>query len=330
MGKRTLARALLERAGAEPGARLIENLEAPDVSCAQGPRLVVTSARRSVCPPGVQLELGPLSFEAALELYEARSGRSGALERPDARALIAALDGWPLAIERAAERVQLHAEGALRSARGGLAEALGLSSLLSKLVADLAPDARTLLRGLARFEGSFELRMARALIDAPAEPALLALRDRGLVLEVRADAQSVMLRLPALLRAHLRARRAPLVAVGWAHALIQEAEQQRTLFYGSAPAVPAAWLRNYLPDLERLSQSPETPPALAARAALAAEPLITTSGSIGACVALLERACAAAEESGDERLLAEARWALAKAWVTRNCFEQSEGDLANR
>ncbi len=286
---------------------------------------IFTSPRRSWCPPGVQWELGPLDLDDALQLYFQRSGRP---ESAEARRLVGMLDGWPIAIEGAAERALLRSEQDLLSQQEDLLQTLGLLPLITSMLEALPEEARELLEALSRYSGAFDLKTATLLSRKDTERNLSILRDRGLVLEVPSET-SLRLRLPGLLRSHLQPRRGldPRSYTTWAETLIKEAEQQRSLFYGSTPAGPSAWLRNHLPDLVRLSEDAALSPALNVRAALAAEPLLTTTGSHTASLSLLDHAAMRAQESGDDQLLADTRWALGKIWVTRTCYEESEAAL---
>ncbi len=148
--------------------------------------------------------LGPLPEEDALDLLVERATAldpdlADVIAGEDGRALCAAVDGLPLALELAARRLRERPPAELVAALGGGGDPLGtgargpnprqrsVTAALRWSYDLLGSDEQALLDRLAIFTGSFDADLATALVArspdgvAPVGPGLDELRRQGLV-----------------------------------------------------------------------------------------------------------------------------------------------------
>jgi DNA-binding response OmpR family regulator/predicted ATPase len=178
---------------------------------APGLRLLVTSRQRLGLPGERCLSLAPLAVDPAADLYQdrARARSPGvSLDEVAVRALVERLDGLPLAIALAAERVRVLPPGEFLATLGGdLALLDGAGGPLSRVVggawALLSPGDRAAWVRLAVFEGDFDLPAAAAVLEAgglgPALAQLERLVERSVL---RCEGDPVRYRMLSVLRAH--------------------------------------------------------------------------------------------------------------------------------
>jgi len=156
----------------------------------RGPRVLVTSRVR-LALEGARVEVGPLDLDAARTLLNQRAGAlvgSEALAADEVEALLAALDGVPLAVELAAGRLRLFQPeelanapllDALADARRAPRHSSMRHALRSSWGALSAPGQRALAR-LSTFTTPFGRRGYQAVAGEPLE-VLEELLDASLV-----------------------------------------------------------------------------------------------------------------------------------------------------
>jgi predicted ATPase/tetratricopeptide (TPR) repeat protein len=143
---------------------------------------LVTSQRPLQLAGEVLVPLEPLALAPAVELFQARAVRPPTpAERPQVEALVARLDGMPLAIELAAARTRLLTVDRIHErlldrfrllAGGGPERPARHRSLRASLDGSwelLAPHAQRGLARLSVFAGGFALEAAEAVLDGDAD-----------------------------------------------------------------------------------------------------------------------------------------------------------------
>ncbi|WP_350279864.1 BTAD domain-containing putative transcriptional regulator [Kribbella sp. HUAS MG21] len=156
------------------------------LAAAPGLRVLATSREPLGLAGELVLEVPPLTTEAAVELFQARSGVSD-----DVTAICDRLDGIPLALELAATRVRaLGVQGLadrlddrfrlLSGGKGGPARQRTLRATIDWSWDLLDHDERRMLRRLAVHAGTFSLEAAAQVSELP-EHLVLALVDKSLV-----------------------------------------------------------------------------------------------------------------------------------------------------
>jgi predicted ATPase len=288
-------------------------------------RFLVTSLCRLGLQAETIYELPPLGLEEAVELYEERAGRLGEAiaDREAVEELVERLDRLPLAIELAAARArvlrprQLLARLADRfavlkdSSKHGRYESL--SDAIRCSFELLAPVEATALAECGVFAGGFTLEAAEAVLDlegldgpvAPVVDLLEALRDKSLLF--LDDGDPPRFRLLESVRAYARrelARTGRLAAAERRHALhfiaVGEGPSDGGLDDGRLRRVGAEASELLAAHRRHLDREP----ALAARAALALNPVVALRGPPTSEAGLLDHAVAAARRCRDSLLLA--------------------------
>jgi len=162
--------------------------------------LVTTSTRHLPVIEASRLELGPLEAEDALTLLDAltEASRGASLrdeEKSHAEQLVAALEGWPLALELAAARLRVLGPRALLYRLRGNLDLLkrrpvpgkhhALGAMLEHAWQGLEPSSQRTLAQVSVFVGGFDAEAADAVVRAgdgsSVLDALQDLRDRSLV-----------------------------------------------------------------------------------------------------------------------------------------------------
>jgi DNA-binding response OmpR family regulator/predicted ATPase len=158
--------------------------------CAPELRIVVTSRLALGLLSEHCLELGPMSVESGARLF---CERSGAPACPAVRALVARLDGLPLAIELAAarartlgpesllERIGERLDLLVRPFPGALSPHTTLRGAFDWSWELLSPAERRALAWLSVLAGPFDLVLARALLGEEGEPLVCRLEAHSLV-----------------------------------------------------------------------------------------------------------------------------------------------------
>jgi predicted ATPase/class 3 adenylate cyclase len=185
---------------------LLDNLEqvigpaAPVVSAwlsaAHGLDVIATSRMPLALSEEQVLELGPLSGDAAVELFARRAQRAlSDAERADARTLVERLDGMPLAIELAAGRASVlspsqileRLDQRLDLLKGDAADRTDRQATLRGAIDWswdlLSEDERSVFRQCGAFVGGFSLEAAEGVIACEADvvDALQALKSKSLL-----------------------------------------------------------------------------------------------------------------------------------------------------
>jgi DNA-binding winged helix-turn-helix (wHTH) protein/tetratricopeptide (TPR) repeat protein len=239
--------ALLVLDDADPDATGVVELAEAWAAAAPEARLVLTSRTRPAVEVVVPVDpLGPDDAAALLlERARARLPGFGADDPAAVAALVARLDGVPLALELTA--------AAARSPSASQLSATvvdpGMDAALERTWSSLAPGPRGVLAALAVFPARFSLEDAEVVAAVPdAMDALAALQDRALLVEHPNDAWSLFdaVRRFATARdpesfAAAEARRAALV--------LDRAEDALARLHGLGEADAVATLRRDLPDL---------------------------------------------------------------------------------
>ncbi len=239
---------------------------------------VLLGARRFL--PGIPtLAVDGLAERDALALLEALAGPADSLTAR--RALVAELEGNPLALELAARRLALLGTDALlRRLRDAGAGAGAVATALEASWKELPEALRRVLEQLSVFAGSFDVPAAEALVVASSEGQegtfilldhLAALQARSLLVTERAP-EGVRLRLAATVRgfaAEKCAARGDPASVFRRH---------RRYFTALAGDVPLPELGRLEPELRAAAQRAGAAEARA-DALLALRPLVLAGGS---------------------------------------------------
>jgi predicted ATPase/tetratricopeptide (TPR) repeat protein len=197
---------IVDQVGTAPGLLILDNCEhlveavadLVSVLVVRTPALRVLTTSRA--PLGIAAErvyqLPQLELDDAVELFDERASaaRPGArLDPGEVRALVARLDGLPLAVELAAAKVRVMSvaeiarrlENRFALLRGGTRDAPERHQTLLAVIDwswNLLDDAeRTALRRLAVFRDGFSLSGADAVVDGDALGPLSSLVDQSLV-----------------------------------------------------------------------------------------------------------------------------------------------------
>lgn len=145
---------------------------------------ILATSRRPVPRADAVMELGPLAPDAGARLLAASAGPRQRLdpEAPALRDLAEALDGHPLALVLAGERLRFLTPEQLQDADAPTRLLGGsLATSIDRALLSLSPAGRDGLGRLALFAGPFRLDDALALlVDAPMD-ALQELRDGSLL-----------------------------------------------------------------------------------------------------------------------------------------------------
>lgn len=274
--------------------------------------LVVTSRAYSRCPPlaaDAVRSVRPLSPEDTAKVFARLVGHH--VFEPDALAFTGGLGGL---IAEVAERSKT---APLLRIADDLACGRWTWSPLEEAIEALSPPVRNTLVRLARL-APVPRRTAELLLGAKSlERHLPVLEDRGWVW--RAD-QQLHVAAPRVL---LRSQRTPPWREDEAAQLVDEAVRRRARHYVQTSPEDLRWIRRFRSQLLEISTRERSRPELAARAAFALEPLLTTHGSMLDNVAILDHASELAHESDDRTLVSATAWAQGKAWLTRGCYERS-------
>jgi predicted ATPase/tRNA A-37 threonylcarbamoyl transferase component Bud32 len=316
-------RALLVLDGCERVEDAVRQAVARWLAAAPQLQVLLTSQQRLASRPDLTLtpyELGPLPLDAAAQVFVARARevRRDLLLQPEderVRAIVARLDGLPLAVELAAaqlERDSLEAVGAA-VASGRFPAGSPLAGLVNAALANLSPVERSAFEQCGVFSGSFSVAAAEAVVllprDAPRVRLVLqALADRSLVRRLGEDERGgqrygmfEVFRAQAL-AALRRAGQLEPVTARHAHYFTREGA---TWAAGAQGHLGSSFRRTISQELDNLlavhqralEALPMTPRegnhALAA--ALVAEPVLTARGPLGLLLSLLDSALAACE-----------------------------------
>jgi predicted ATPase len=292
-----------------------------------GPSFVIGSREPIGLAQEQVLVLEPLDDDDAVALYAARARRS--IDREAARALVRRLDRLPLAIELAAALAPVLSDDEIvaRLERGLLAIDTPSATLRATVrwSLDMLAEAEreTLLR-CGVFSGSFEARVAEAVVGRDVAAHLAALEKKSLV-RSEATSGAPRLRLYDAVREVAREE----LARGQAeiedrHARYYVGLVQRAL--DSADPALSRTLSDELGDLAAAAAHTSDP---AARATLALGIDLASTGQppTDAHLAMLGSAIAAAEGASDDELLARALLARARARRLVGEARAAVGDL---
>jgi predicted ATPase/DNA-binding winged helix-turn-helix (wHTH) protein len=309
-------------------------------------RWLVTSREVLGLPGERAIELGPLDAPSAVALFEDRAGASR--DRSNTEELVRRLDGLPLAIELAAARSdtltvpqlldRLDRRLDLLTRSGGSPRARSMRASLDASWDVLEAWEREALLQCRVFRGGFDADAAEAVIDLsdfPAAPWTLdvldRLRKRSLV-HRRADAATPRMGLYETLRSLLdekagtrdRDRAVRRRAAEW---FVGRAEGAASRIRSADGAAAAAWLERERGNLDAaLAVGLEEEPALAARVALALDPVLALRGRLDDRLTILGSAIEVADNAPAE-LRVRLREARARAILERASIEQAASDL---
>lgn len=289
----------------EPGAAVVSRW----LELAPQATILVTSRERLRLREERVVELPPLSEDdAALKLFEdrARAHRPDFAVKPEQRstlrAVVAALEGNPLAIELAAarvdvlgleglrERLNARLELLSRGARGNDRQA-SLSAAIDASWQLLDADQQRALSRLAIFRGGFSLAAAEAVVGSDALDRIQDLRDRSLVRPPRDGRFALYESIRAFALDALNADR-PEAERAHSTFFLELGQTQARRFHRDGGSVDAIALErdNLLAVFERAMDAGEHHHAM--RAALNLMPLLSTRGPARFHLGLLERASA--------------------------------------
>lgn len=309
-----------------------------------GASLLLTSRARLDLPPERAVHLSPLPPEHARDLLAARLPEGAQVEPAALDALLAALDGLPLAIELAAawldlvppeallERLQARLRILSRRGRQGPERHASLEAAMEVSWALLQPAEQQALGRLALFAGAFELAAAEAVLEAEAGPPALALLGRLRDASLVQTAPEHRFRLLETVRtfAAWRHRPDPEAALRHARHFLAEAlagalapEELRVAARRCLDLDPILGARlikathahdwRHLPARVALARVRrhraalgEAEPGLAASLAVAEGQWLSRGGSMAEALQVLAQAQALAQRSGDPRVEASA------------------------
>lgn len=315
--------------------------------------VLVTSRDRLTLVGEVVSEVGPLA-DAAVPLLLATAAKCGGAialrpeERAIAEAIVALLEGVPLAVEIAGARLPLLGAAALlerlrastaglrRDARGGPARHLSLDAAVDGSFAALRPHEQDVLAQLCVFHGGFTVAAAEAIVEvgrdgdgrgASALEVVAELRSRSLV-RTR-EVAGARFDLYASIRSFVeRARPGPIAAAAERHGKWFVAQAERAAEQAHRDPAAAAWLiaerENVLAVVTRvLSGGPVTARAAepALRALVALSPVLLAQGALGSVAALVAPLVERTRDSGADPRLA------ARAMVLRGAMRRDRGDV---
>lgn len=185
--------------GVAGAAGLVDRLR----ELAPAARLLGTSRVRLGARGEQGVEVGPLSEAEAAEVFVRRArrvpdGREHRSDDPEVLAIVAHLDGVPLAIELAAALTAVMDVGALRERlRVGLLQQRGggrhghLGVVIDQALRGLRPNERDALSVLSLFASGFDVEDAEGLLGDDAVGVLGALRDHSLLRQLPTDDRTV-------------------------------------------------------------------------------------------------------------------------------------------
>ncbi len=315
--------------------------------------VLVTSRDRLTLVGEVVSEVGPLA-DAAVPLLLATAAKCGGAialrpeERAIAEAIVALLEGVPLAVEIAGARLPLLGAAALlerlrastaglrRDARGGPARHVSLDAAVDGSFAALRPHEQDVLAQLCVFHGGFTVAAAEAIVEvgrdgdgggASALEVVAELRSRSLV-RTR-EVAGARFDLYASIRSFVeRARPGPIAAAAERHGKWFVAQAERAAEQAHRDPAAAAWLiaerENVLAVVTRvLSGGPVTARAAepALRALVALSPVLLAQGALGSVAALVAPLVERTRDSGADPRLA------ARAMVLRAAMRRDRGDV---
>jgi tetratricopeptide (TPR) repeat protein len=237
------------------------------------PNVLVTSRAALGVPGECAIEIAPLSAEQALALYTHISGAAD-------EAIVAKLDGLPLAIELAAARRSLLGAAELLAR---LDRKLDLLKPLRAAIASswdlLDDDARTVLRACAEFEAPFDLGLVEMTVGKDVLDGLESLHKSALLI-----AESGSLRLLEVVRDFSREERPP--PSGYAEAVLRRVRPLAEAAARGEAIDPELSLRRA--DLRRIAERAE--PALEGSPEACAELALAGDSAESAFALLLSRA----------------------------------------
>ncbi|MBS2015114.1 MAG: hypothetical protein JST00_19645 [Deltaproteobacteria bacterium] len=302
-------------------------------SAAPEAEIVVTSRERLAITGEVVHEVGPMDADGVALLVAAAAKRAAGFalredDVADARRVVAALDGLPLALDMAGARlplvgargvlaeVQASLESLRRDVRGGPARHATLEAAVRGSFDALAERDREVLAQLTVFRGGFTAESVAGVIEPGAGETAVAslarLRDRSLV-RMR-DAPSARFDLFASVRAFAaRQRPASVAAAAERHAAWFAMRATEAAESAHRDRRARAWLaaerENLLAIAERVVASDAAPSAraaeLALRAIVASYPLLLSSRRpLGALAAAVTPVVERTRDSGAEPALA--------------------------
>ncbi len=315
--------------------------------------VLVTSRDRLTLVGEVVSEVGPLA-DAAVPLLLATAAKCGGAialrpeERAIAEAIVALLEGVPLAVEIAGARLPLLGAAALlerlrastaglrRDARGGPARHVSLDAAVDGSFAALRPHEQDVLAQLCVFHGGFTVAAAEAIVEvgrdgdgggASVLEVVAELRSRSLV-RTR-EVAGARFDLYASIRSFVeRARPGPIAAAAERHGRWFVAQAERAAEQAHRDPAAAAWLiaerENVLAVVTRvLSGGPVTARAAepALRALVALSPVLLAQGALGSVAALVAPLVERTRDSGADPRLA------ARAMVLRGAMRRDRGDV---
>jgi hypothetical protein len=262
------------------------------------PTVLWTTRRRipDLASRGPAIEVGPLDDDAALALFRLRAAEVGAgpivdAEEAAVRALVAHLEGWPLALELAGSQMRLFspaelladpARAVLRSPRGGPPS---LMAALQRSWEAIDPGDQAALASVSWFCGPFDRTAFEAVADASLD-VLERLLDASL-LQWRAMDGGRAYRVLSPIRSFVREVEAPEPAAfdRYAEWVLTRCEGVLPDATGSQSRQARTTLARWAPDLEQLHRAglqPDPPGTAeqAARAVLALAALAEARGPV--------------------------------------------------
>jgi len=285
--------------------------------------VLVASRERTRLPGEIVHELGPLPEADALFTSFAQRTRAGfqpsEADREAITAIARELDGVPLAIELAAQRLSVMGPRAiLHRLRSNAPGAAGLDRALEGAWVALDEAEQRALAALTVFHGGFTLEAAEVVIGAGARPAIevvAALRDKSALVAREGADGDVRLDLLGATRAFVQRKldaEPEVRAAAEARHAAYFGERAAELARSSDPAARAALLgerENLLAIARRVAghgavSARAAAPAL--RALLALAPALIAKGPLAAFEVLVDPAIASTRDSGaDPALVAE-------------------------
>jgi len=274
--------ALLVLDNAEHVSDAVRSLVGDLVAACPDVAILVTSRERLDVPAEHVVEVRPLPTEAAVALFERRTGAAVDVSTvDDVTELCRRLDGLPLAIELAAGRMaavspaelleRLGWRFRLLHGRGRPARHRTLRSLVDWSYGLLDPPAQAAFVTLSVFAGSFDLAAAEALVEDGAL-RVTELVDRSMLVREPTGRYAMLETLRAFAREHL----AESIRAAHARHYLGLAQRAAAEFHGPRHAASAATVRREIDELRAahtwaLTRNPATAVAILAALPLFAD-----------------------------------------------------------
>lgn len=309
----------------------------------QCPGLVILATSRLRMRTSTErvVDVAPMAPESAAELFEARVAECGAgpFQRTDVAALCEQLDNYPLALELAAggtrvlspaeilARFVAHPASLDSNTVDGPSRHTSLATALEWSLAQLGPEATSILHSMTVFRGAFDLASALAVVGSDVETEVFLGLLETLVEHhlLRRDHATARFRILEPIRQHL-ASAAPLTAeLEERHARYFAAFTRRAVRdkFTEAEAAASRALRRSLPDVRAAvqwaiaNQDPTLVEFMMERMAMTVSAEVFIEGGEWA-----ERALAAFEADAAEMPATALAAAVGCFWLER--FEESE------